>query len=253
MKILVPIKRVIDHHVKVRVKPDGSGVEKDHVKMSMNPFDEIALEAAIVLKEQGMASQVVVVSVGDFSVQETIRTGLALGADEGVHIQADRSLEPLNIAKLLAALIKQMDIDCVIAGKQSIDGDNNQVGQMLAALLDWPQATYACDITLDPNDKKMVQVKREVDGGIKTVKLTLPAVITTDLRLNQPRYPTLPNVMKAKQKLLSTVTPETLQVTIKQHIQQLNLRAPDKRKQGIRVNSALELIEQLKQKAGVLP
>ena len=170
MKILVPVKRVIDYHVNVRVKPDGSGVEKDHANMSMNPFDEIALEAAIVLKEQGIACEVIVVSVGDLSVKETIRAGLALGADEGVHIRVDTALEPLNIAKLLAALAKQMRVDCVIAGKQSIDGDNSQVGQMLATLLAWPQATCACEIAIDANDKTMLQVKREVDGGTKTVK-----------------------------------------------------------------------------------
>lgn len=251
MKILVPVKRVIDYHVNVKVKPDGSDVEKDNVNMSMNPFDEIATEAAIVLKEQGLATQVVVASAGDLNVQETIRAGLALGADSGVHIQADPLLEPLNIAKLLAALVTHMQIDCVIAGKQSIDGDNNQVGQMLAALLNWPQATYACDITIDPNDKTQVQVKREIDGGVKTVKLGLPAVITTDLRLNQPRYPTLPNIMKARQKPITTLTAQDLRVTIKQHIQQLSLRAPVQRKSGVRVNSAAALVERLRQDMGV--
>lgn len=247
MHILVPIKRVIDYHVNIRVKADHSGVETDNVKMSMNPFDEIALEAAIQLKEQGIADKITVVSIGEVACQETLRTGLALGADFAVHIKTDRFLEPINIAKLLAHTVKQQQASLVITGKQAIDGDDNQVGQMLAALLSWSQATFASKIRIAPDRSTVAEVIREVDGGLTTVTIELPAVITADLRLNQPRYPSLPNVMKAKQKPLTVLELDQIPVTLKQHIEQQHVRAATSRQQGVQLDNVNELIAALRE------
>jgi electron transfer flavoprotein beta subunit len=211
MKIIVPIKRVVDYNVKVRVRPDGMGVDTANVKMSMNPFDEIAVEEAVRLKEKGTATEIVAVSCGVAACQETLRTALALGADRAVLVQTDTELQPLAVAKLLRAIVEKESPGLVIIGKQAIDDDANQTGQMLAALLDWPQATFASKV--DIADSKAT-VKREVDGGLETVEVALPAVVTTDLRLNEPRYATLPNIMKAKKKPLETLTPEALGVDV---------------------------------------
>jgi electron transfer flavoprotein beta subunit len=211
MKVLVPVKRVVDFNVKVRVKPDGSGVDLANVKMSMNPFDEIAVEEAVRLKERGIATEIVAISCGVTACQETLRTALALGADRAILVESTADLQPLAVAKLIAAIAKKESPQLVLLGKQAIDDDANQVGQMVAALLDWPQATFASK--LDIADGK-ASVKREVDGGLETVEIGLPAVVTTDLRLNEPRYATLPNIMKAKKKPLETVTPESLGVDV---------------------------------------
>ncbi len=252
MKILVPVKRVIDYRVNIAVKPDGSGVDMNNVNMSMNPFDEIAVEAALQLKEQGITNDVLLVSIGQLACQDTIRAGLALGADRGIHIHTEHTLEPLNIAKLLAAITTQEQADCVIAGKQAIDGDHSQVGQMLAALLGWPQATFAFDISIDSANPTVAKIVREVDGGLNTVMIDLPAVITTDLRLNQPRYPSLPNMMKAKQKPLIMLSIEQLNVTLKQHTEQYAVRAPSPRQSGIRLNTVDELVDALRNKEGLI-
>src|SRR5271156_797290 len=226
MKIIVPVKRVVDYNVKVRVKSDGSGIETSGVKMSMNPFDEIAVEEAVRLKEKGVATEIVAVSMGVPQCAETIRTALAMGADRGILVETDVELHPLAVAKLLKALADKEQPQLIILGKQAIDDDCNQTGQMLAALLDWPQATFASKVVVD-GDK--VSVTREVDGGLETVSLTLPAIITTDLRLNEPRYVTLPNIMKAKKKVLDIVKPADLGVDVAPRLKTLKVSEPAKR------------------------
>ena len=250
MKILVPVKRVIDFNVKIRVKPDGSGVETANVKMSMNPFDEIAVEEAVRCKEKGAATEIVVVSCGTASSQETLRTALALGADRAILVQSDAELQPLAVAKLLAAVVRRETPQLVILGKQAIDDDANQTGQMLAALLDWPQATFASKLELG---EKRATVTREVDGGLERIELSLPAVITTDLRLNEPRYATLPNIMRAKKKPLETVTPEALGVDVTPRLTTLKVTEPPPRKGGGRVADVKELVAKLRNEAKVLP
>ena len=250
MKILVPIKRVVDFNVKVRVKPDGSGVDTANVKMSMNPFDEIAVEEAVRLKERGVATEVVAVSCGVAACQETLRTALAIGADRAILVQADGELEPLAVAKLVAAVAKREAPQLVILGKQAIDDDANQVGQMVAALLDWPQATFASKVEVAGGK---ATVKREVDGGLETVELELPAVITTDLRLNEPRYATLPNIMKAKKKPLETLDPAGLGVDVSPRLSTLKVAEPPARKGGGKVADVAELVAKLRNEAKVLP
>jgi len=247
--ILVPIKRVIDYNVRVRVKADGSDVETDNVKMSMNPFDEIALEEAVRLKEAGVAQTITVVSMGTSNVQETLRTALAMGADDAVLIQTEKTLQPLAIATLLKSLVDQQKPNLVLMGKQAIDDDCNQTGQMLAGLLDWPQATFASNITIANNQATVV---REIDGGLETLCLDLPAIITVDLRLNQPRYISLPNIMKAKQKKITLMTAEAFGVDIADHLTLLKVEAPLVRKSGIKVQTVAELLDKLKNEAKVL-
>ena len=249
MKILVPVKRVVDFNVKVRVRSDGSGVETANVKMSMNPFDEIAVEEAVRLKEKGIATEVVAVSCGAVSCQETLRTALAIGADRAILVQSDVDLQPLAVAKLLAAVVAKESPSLVILGKQAIDDDANQVGQMLAALLDWPQATFASKIEIAGG---RATVKREVDGGLETVEMALPAVVTTDLRLNEPRYATLPNIMKAKKKPLETLKPADLGVDVAPRLATLKVAEPGKRKAGVMVKDVAELIEKLRNEAKVI-
>ena len=250
LKILVAVKRVVDYNVKVRVKPDGSGVDTANVKMSMNPFDEIAVEEAVRLKEKGIATEVVAVSCGAATCQETLRTALAIGADRAILVHSEGELQPLAVAKLLAAVVKRESPQLVILGKQAIDDDANQVGQMLAALLDWPQATFASKVEIA--DGKAT-VKREVDGGLETVEMALPAVVTTDLRLNEPRYATLPNIMKAKKKPLDTLDPAGLSVDVAPRLATLKVVEPPKRKGGGRVADVAELVSKLRNEAKVLP
>ena len=245
MKILVPVKRVVDYNVKVRVKSDGSGVDIANVKMSMNPFDEIAVEEATRLKEAGKVTEIVAVTCGVAQAQETLRTAMAIGADRGVLVETGAEIEPLGVAKVLKALAVEEQPQLIILGKQAIDDDSNQTGQMLAALLGWPQATFASKVVLE--DGKAT-VTREVDGGLETLALTLPAIVTTDLRLNEPRYVTLPNIMKAKKKPLDTVKPEDLGVEAKQHLKLVKFEPPAQRQKGVRVKDAGELIEALKKK-----
>jgi len=249
MKILVPVKRVIDYNVKVRVKSDGSGVELANVKMSMNPFDEIAVEEAIRLKEAGKASEIVCVSIGPAQAAETIRTGLAMGADRGILVKTDATVEPLAVAKILKAIVDDEKPGLVIMGKQAIDDDCNQTGQMLAALLNWPQGTFASKVVIEGSD---ILVTREVDGGLQTVKLKGPAIVTTDLRLNEPRYASLPNIMKAKKKPIDEKTPESYGVDIKPRLEVLKTAEPGGRKAGVKVGSVAELVAKLKNEAGVL-
>ncbi len=250
MRTLVAIKRVIDFNVKVRVKPDGSGVETANVKMSMNPFDEIAVEEAVRLKEKGIATEVVAVSCGPAAAQETLRTALALGADRAILVETTEELQPLAVAKLLRAVVEKEQPKVVILGKQAIDDDSNQTGQMLAALLDWPQATFASKLEISGD---AATVKREVDGGLETVQMPLPVVVTTDLRLNEPRYATLPNIMKAKKKPLETLTPATLGVDVAPRLKTLKVVEPPKRKGGGRVADVKELVSKLRNEAKVLP
>ena len=249
MKLLVPIKRVVDANVKVRVKADGTGVELANVKMAMNPFDEIAVEEAVRLKEAGAATEIVAVSCGLQACQETLRTALALGADRAILVETDGDLQPLAVAKLLKAIVGKESPQLVLMGKQAIDDDNNQTGQMLAALLGWPQATFASKVKLEGGG---AQVTREVDGGLETVAVKLPAVVTTDLRLNEPRYVTLPNIMKAKKKPLETLKPEALGVDVTPRIATLKVEEPAKRQAGIKVADAKALIEKLKNEAKVI-
>jgi electron transfer flavoprotein beta subunit len=249
MKILVSVKRVVDANVKVRVKADGSGVELANVKMAMNPFDEIAVEEAVRLKEAGAATEVVAVSCGVQACQETLRTALAFGADRAILIETDAELQPLAVAKLLKAIVTKESPQLVVMGKQAIDDDNNQTGQMLAALLNWPQATFASQVKLEGGG---AQVTREVDGGLETVAIKLPAVVTTDLRLNEPRYVTLPNIMKAKKKPLETLKPNALGVEVAPRIATLKVEEPPKRKSGIKVPDAKTLVEKLKTDAKVI-
>jgi len=249
LKILVPVKRVVDYNVKVRVKADGTGVDIANVKMSMNPFDEIAIEEAVRLKEAGVATEVVAVSAGVAGCQETLRTAMAIGADRGILVETDAELQPLAVAKLLKALCDKEQPQAVICGKQAIDDDANQTGQMLAALLGWPQATFASKVVLA--DGKAT-VTREVDGGLETLEIALPAVITTDLRLNEPRYATLPNIMKAKKKPLDTVTPDALGVDVAPRLKTLKVAEPAKRSAGVKVADVADLVAKLKNEAKVI-
>jgi electron transfer flavoprotein beta subunit len=243
MKVLVPVKRVIDYNVKVRVKADQSGVDLANVKMSMNPFDEIAVEEAVRLKEKGKATQVVAVSIGPQQASETIRTALAMGADRGILIKTDQMVEPLAVAKILKAIVDEEKPDLVIAGKQAIDDDANQVGQMLAALLGWGQATFAHSLELGESSAK---VTREIDGGLQTVEVKLPAVMTTDLRLNEPRYASLPNIMKAKKKPIDEKSPADLGVDVSPLFKVLKVSEPPKRGGGVKVADVVELLDKLK-------
>lgn len=249
MKILVPVKRVVDYNVKVRVKADGSGVELANVKMSMNPFDEIAVEEALRLKEAGKATEIVVVSIGPKQATETIRTGLAMGADRGILVQTDETVEPLAVAKTLKGIVEEEEPGLVILGKQAIDDDCNQTGQMLAALLGWAQGTFASNVDLGDNT---VDVTREIDGGLQTVKLNMPAIVTTDLRLNEPRYASLPNIMKAKKKPIAEKALSDFGVDATPRLKVLNTAEPEARKAGVKVGSVAELVDKLKNEAGVL-
>jgi electron transfer flavoprotein beta subunit len=249
LKILVPVKRVVDYNVKVRVKADGSGVELANVKMSMNPFDEIAIEEAVRLKEAGIATEVVAVSCGIAACQETLRTALALGADRAILVETDAELQPLAVAKLLRALADKEQPRVVILGKQAIDDDANQTGQMLAALLGWPQATFASKLVIAG---EAATVTREVDGGLETLEIKLPAVVTTDLRLNEPRYATLPNIMKAKKKPLDNVKPADLGVDVAPRLATLKVAEPAKRQAGVKVADVAELVAKLKNEAKVI-
>lgn len=249
MKILVAVKRVIDPYVKVRVKPDERGVETQNVKMSMNPFDEIAVEEALRLRENHQADEVILVSIGDDGCQETLRHGLALGADRAILVRSEQVLCSLSVAKVLHKIVEEVEPSLILMGKQSIDGDNNQTPQMLAALLGWPQATYASKIQIQ-DDK--AQVTREIDGGLETLLVPLPAVISSDLRLNEPRYTSLPNIMKAKRKTIDTMNLDSLNVNLKPHQEVLSVKSPEAKSRGIRVESVSELVEKLKHEAKVL-
>ena len=249
MKILVPVKRVIDYNVKIRVKDDKTGVETAGVKMSMNPFDEIAVEEALRLKEKNLAQEVITVSVGNDSVVETIRTSLALGADRAIHVKTDSDIESLGIAKILSKIVEEEKIDLVICGKQAIDDDNNQTGQMLAGNLNWPQATFVSSVEILNNE---LTSDREIDGGLEKIKLKLPCVITTDLRLNEPRYVTLPNIMKAKKKEIKTITFNDLNVTYENKLNVISVEEPPVRQAGVMVPSVEELVEKLKNEAKVI-
>ncbi|MFN3834852.1 MAG: electron transfer flavoprotein subunit beta/FixA family protein [Glycocaulis sp.] len=249
MKILVPVKRVVDYNVKVRVKPDQSGVDLANVKMSMNPFCEIAVEEAIRMKEKGLAEEIVVVSIGPAGAQETIRTALAMGADRGIHVTTDATAEPLAVAKILAKIAGEENPEIIILGKQAIDDDANATGQMLGALLGWPQGTFASKVEKDGGNLK---VTREIDGGLQTVSIALPAIVTTDLRLNEPRYASLPNIMKAKRKPIDAKTPEDYGVDLAPRLEVLKVAEPPKRQGGVKVESVAELVSKLKNEAGVL-
>ena len=249
MKVLVPVKRVVDYNVKIRVKPDGSGVETANVKMSMNPFDEIAVEESVRLKEGGVATEVIAVSLGVQAAQETIRTALAMGADRGVHVVTDQELQPLAVAKALKAIVEREKPELVILGKQAIDDDCNQTGQMLAALLGWPQGTFASKLAIADGH---ATVTREVDGGLETVRLKLTAVVTVDLRMNEPRYASLPNIMKAKKKPIAALAPGDLGVDLAPRLKTLKVAEPPGRKGGIKVASVEALVEKLKTEARVI-
>ena len=249
MKVLVAVKRVVDYNVKVRAKADGSDVDLNNVKMAINPFCEIAIEEAVRLKEAGTVTEVIAVSVGDKSCQEQIRTALALGADRGIQVETAAGVEPLVVAKLLKGVVEKEQPQLVILGKQSIDGDNNQTGQMLGALANMPQGTFASEVVID-GDK--VNVTREIDGGLQTLSLKLPAIVTTDLRLNEPRYASLPNIMKAKKKQLDVYTPEDLGVAVTSHITQVKVEPPAERQAGVKVADVDELIDKLKNEAKVI-
>ncbi|CAL5227785.1 g10807 [Coccomyxa viridis] len=250
-KILVAVKRVIDYNARIRVKPDKSGVEMTNVKMSMNPFCEIAVEEALRLREKKLAEEVLAVSLGPKACQDQLRTALAMGADRGIHVLTDVELQPLAVAKLLAKITEKEAPDLLMLGKQAIDDDQNQTGQMLAALLRWPQATFASKVEIDAAQRQAV-VTREIDGGLETLRLRLPAVVTTDLRLNEPRYATLPNIMKAKKKPIQQLTPEDLGVDVTPRLQTVRVEEPPKRKGGIMVSSIEELVDKLKNEAKVL-
>lgn len=249
MKILVAVKRVVDYTVSVRIKQDKSGVETANVKMSMNPFDEIAVEEALRIKEKGLAEEVIVASIGTDASQEVLRTALAMGADRGIFVKTDLEIQPLAAAHILKAIAQQESIGLVILGKQAIDSDNNQVGQMLGGLLNWPQGTFAS--TLDFHDEG-VSVTREIDGGLETLFLTLPAVITTDLRLNEPRYISLPNIVQAKRKPITILLAETLNLNLAPRVKTMAVALPDKRRAGVRVESSADLIHRLKHEAQVI-
>ncbi len=249
MKILVPVKRVVDYNVKVRVKNDNTGVELENVKMSMNPFDEIAVEEALRLKENGIANEVIAISIGASQVQETIRNALAMGADSGIFVEYNNNLEPLNVAKIISSVAQKENVDLIILGKQAIDDDMNATGQMIAALLDWPQATFASKVEISG---KIAKVSREVDGGIENIEISLPAVISTDLRLNEPRYASLPNIMKAKKKPINEIKIEDLEVEIKKHLSIIKVEEPAKRQSGIMLKTVDELVDKLKNEAKVI-
>jgi len=249
MKVLVTVKRVVDYNVRIRVKSDGSGVDIDNVKMSMNPFDENSVEEALRMREAGVASEVIVVSVGDAKSQETLRTALAMGADRAIHLNSADTLEPLAIAKLLAKIVEQEDPQVVILGKQAIDDDSNQTGQMLAALLNWPQGTFASKAEFDGDT---LTLRRETDAGLETLKLSLPAIITTDLRLNEPRYPKLPDIMKAKRKPIDSIEVDSLGVDTSARLTVLKVDEPPVREAGIKVADAAELVDKLRNEAKVI-
>ncbi len=249
MKVLVPVKRVVDYNVKIRVNAEGSAVETNNVKMSMNPFDEIAVEEAVRLKESGLVEEIIIVSIGDKGSQETIRTAFAMGGDRGIHIVSEKNIEPLVVAKILKDISNKESVDLVILGKQAIDDDSNQTGQMLAALLDWPQGTFASKLEI--KDKK-IKVVREIDGGLETLEMNLPAVITTDLRLNEPRYASLPNIMKAKRKEISEIGINDLDLDISNRMEILKVTEPKVRSGGRKVEDVDELINVLKNDAGVI-
>ena len=249
MKVLVPIKRVVDYNVKIRVKSDNSGVELSNVKMSMNPFDEIAVEEAIKLKEAGTVSEIVVLSVGPQQSQETIRTALAMGADRGVLVKTDDLVEPLNVAKIIKAVSEEENPDLIILGKQAIDDDSNQTGQMLAALLGWSQGTFASELKISDGKANVV---REIDGGLQTLEIKLPSIITTDLRLNEPRYASLPNIMKAKKKPIDEKLPEDYNLEILPMLEIVKVSEPAQREAGIKVETVEELVDKLKNEAGVI-
>src|ERR1700733_4730770 len=249
MKILVPVKRAVDKDVKIRVKSDGTGVELANVKMSMNPFDEIAVEEAIRLKEAGKATEIIAVSIGPAQASEPIRTALAMGADRGILVKVDRIVEPLAVAKILKGIVEAEKPGLVILGKQAIDDDCNQTGQMLAALLGWPQGTFASKLTVDGDS---ISVTREVDGGLQTVKLKAPAIVTTDLRLNEPRYASLPNIMKAKKKPIADKTPADYGVDVTPRLKVMTTAEPPGRKSGVKVSSVAELVDKLQNEAGIL-
>jgi electron transfer flavoprotein beta subunit len=249
MKILVAVKRVLDYNVKARVNAEGTGIDLANVKMSMNPFDEIAVEEALRIKEAGKADEVIAVSLGVTQSQETIRTALAMGADRGVLVETDAELQPLAVAKLLAAIAEREQPGLVIVGKQAIDDDSNQTGQMLAALMDWPQGTFASELDIDGDSMK---VTREVDGGLESIQVSLPAVVTTDLRLNEPRYAKLPNIMKAKKKPLDVIKPEELDVDISSRLETVKVEEPEQRKAGEIVGSVAELVDKLRNEAKVI-
>ena len=249
MKVLVPIKRVVDYNVKIRVKSDNSGVELSNVKMSMNPFDEIAVEEAIKLKEAGTVSEIVVLSIGPQQSQETIRTALAMGADRGILVKTDELVEPLNVAKIIKAVSKEENPDLIILGKQAIDDDSNQTGQMLAALLGWSQGTFASELKISDGKASVV---REIDGGLQTLEIKLPSIITTDLRLNEPRYASLPNIMKAKKKPIDEKLPEDYNLEISPMLEIVKVSEPAQREAGIKVETVEELVDKLKNEAGVI-
>ena len=249
MKVLVPVKRVVDYNVKIRVKTDGTGVELANVKMSMNPFDEIAVEEAIRLKEAGKVTEIVAVSIGPQQASETIRTALAMGADRGILVKTEAGIEPLAVAKILKGVVEAEQPGLVIMGKQAIDDDCNQTGQMLAALLGWSQGTFASKLVIDGSD---LLVTREIDGGLQTVKLKTPAIVTTDLRLNEPRYASLPNIMKAKKKPIDEKAPDAYGVDVKPRLEVLKTAEPSGRKAGVKVSSVADLVERLKNEAGIL-
>ena len=249
MKILVPVKRVVDYNVKIKVKSDNSGVDLENTKMSMNPFDEIAVEEAVRLKEKKICDEIIAVSIGSAKSEETLRTALAVGADKGILIETAEDVQPLEVAKILKEIIKKNNPDLVLMGKQAIDDDSNQTGQMLAALLGWPQGTFTSKLEI--NGKK-INVTREIDGGLETLGMELPAIVTTDLRLNEPRYASLPNIMKAKQKPIEKTTPGDLNIEIKQRLKTLKVIEPPKKEAGIKVDSVQELISKLHEKEKVI-
>ena len=249
MKILVPVKRVVDFNVKIKVKSDNSGVDLENTKMSMNPFDEIAVEEAVKLKEKKICDEIIAISIGSAKSEETLRTALAVGADKGILIETEEEVQPLEVAKILKEIIKKNNPDLVLMGKQAIDDDCNQTGQMLAALLGWPQGTFASKLEI--NGKK-INVTREIDGGLETLGMELPAIVTTDLRLNEPRYASLPNIMKAKQKPIEKITPSDLNIEIKQRLKTLKVTEPPKKESGIKIDSVQELISKLHEKEKVI-
>ena len=249
MKILVPVKRVVDYNVKIKVKSDNSGVDLENTKMSMNPFDEIAVEEAVRLKEKKICDEIIAISIGSAKSEETLRTALAVGADKGILIETAEDVQPLEVAKILKEIIKKNNPDLVLMGKQAIDDDSNQTGQMLAALLGWPQGTFTSKLEI--NGKK-INVTREIDGGLETLGMELPAIVTTDLRLNEPRYASLPNIMKAKQKPIEKTTPGDLNIEIKQRLKTLKVTEPPKKEAGIKVDSVQELISKLHEKEKVI-
>ena len=249
MKILIAVKRVIDYNVKIRVKPDQAGVETANVKMSMNPFDEIAAEEGVRLRENGSADELIAISIGPKQVQETIRTALAMGADRGVHVLIDEEVEPLGVTKILHAVAIKESPDLIILGKQAIDDDSNQTGQMLAALLDWPQGTFTSELKIENNS---AQITREIDGGLETLNLNLPAIITTDLRLNTPRYASLPNIMKAKKKQIDEIIPADLDVNISNRLTTIKVEEPPTREAGVIVEDIDQLVDKLKNEAKII-